>query len=156
MAHAYCCKWRLKANVSKSAVVVFTRELVEGSWNWGEQAFPRLSKYTYLAVDFTSNRAWDEHVKRVLQNGRKKISQVHSNRDIDFIARRLLLISVVRPTLEYGSEVWEGYKAQAAALESVMIGGAKRILGCSLRTVMRLFEVTWGWIHYRVVEIRQG
>ena len=33
-------------------------------------ALPRLSKYTY--VDFTSNGAWDEHVKRVLQNGRKK------------------------------------------------------------------------------------
>ena len=73
VAHAYCCKWRLKANVSKSAVVVFARELVEGSWNWGEQALPRLSKYTYLGVDFTSNGAWDEHVKRVLQNGRKKI-----------------------------------------------------------------------------------
>ena len=121
VAHAYCCKWRLKANVSKSAVVVFARELVEGSWNWGEQALPRLSKYTYLGVDFTSNGAWDEHVKRVLQNGRKKM---HSNRDIDLIARRLLLILVVRPTLEYGSEVWEGNKAQAAALESVMIGGA--------------------------------
>ena len=134
VAHAYCCKWRLKANVSKSAVVVFARELVEGSWNWGEQALPRLSKYTYLGVDFTSNGAWDEHVKRVLQNGRKKISQVHSNRDIDLTARRLLLISVVRPTLEYGSEVWEGNKAQAAALEAVMIGGAKRILGCSSRT----------------------
>ena len=94
-------------------------------------------KYTYLGVDFTSNGAWDEHVKRVLQNGRKKISQVHSiisNRDIDLTARRLLLISVVRPTLEYGSEVWECNKAQAAALESVMIGGAKRILGCSSRT----------------------
>ena len=104
VAHAYCCKWRLKANVSKSAVVVFDR-------NWGEQALPRLSKYTYLGVDFTSNGAWDEHVKRVLQNGKKKISQVHSNRDIDLTARRLLLISVVRPTLEYGSEVWEGNKA---------------------------------------------
>ena len=67
--------------MSKSAVVVFARELVEGSWNWGEQVL-----YTYLGVDFTSNGAWDEHVKRVLQNGRKKISQVHSiisNRDID-------------------------------------------------------------------------
>ena len=49
-------------------------------------------------------------------------------------AHSLLLISVVRPTLEYGSEVWEGNKAQAAALESVMIGGAKRTLGCSSRT----------------------
>ena len=50
--------------------------------------------------------------KRVLQNGRKRISQAH-NRDIDLTARRLLLISVVRPTLEYGNEVWEDNKAQA-------------------------------------------
>ena len=71
VAHAYCCKWRLKANVSKSAVVVFARELVEGSWNWGEQQ-------DYQSIP-TSNGAWNEHVKRVLQNGRKKISQVHSN-----------------------------------------------------------------------------
>ena len=41
-------------------------KLVEGSWNWGEQTLPRLSQYTYLGVE------WDEHVKRVLQNGRKK------------------------------------------------------------------------------------
>ena len=34
--------WRMPivvngANVSKSAVVVFARELVEGSWNWGDK-----------------------------------------------------------------------------------------------------------------------
>ena len=60
-----------------------------------------------------------------------------SNGDIDLTARRLLLISVVRPTLEYGSEVWEGNKAQAAALESVMIGGAKRILGMTCNEAVR-------------------
>ena len=63
-------------------ISAFHRELVEGSWNWGEQALPRLSKYTYLGVDFTSNGAWDEHVKSVLQNGRKKISQVHNNNEL--------------------------------------------------------------------------
>ena len=40
----------------------------------------------------------------------------------------------VRPTLEYGSEVWEANKAQAAALKSVVLGGAKLILGCLSRT----------------------
>ena len=57
-----------------------------------------------------------------------------SNRDINLTARRLLLLSVVRPTLEYGREVWEGNKTQVASLESVMLGGAKRILACSSRT----------------------
>ena len=30
--------------------------------------------------------------------------------------------------------MWEGNKTQAAALQSVMVGGAKRNLGCSSRT----------------------
>ena len=75
---------------------------------------------------------------------------MHSNRDIDFTARRLLLISVVRPTLQYGSEVWE---AQAAALESVMIGGAKRILECSSRTCN---EAVRGDMGFDSLEIRQS
>ena len=137
VVYAYCCKWRLKANVSKSAVMVFARESVDGAWKWGEHSLPRVSKYTYLGVDFTSNGAWDEHIRKVLDNGRKKVNRLHSvisNRDINMSARRLLLLAVVRPTLEYGSDVWEANKSQAAALESVMLGGAKRMLGCSSRT----------------------
>ena len=77
------------------------------------------------------------HIKKVVASGKKKVNQLHSvisNRDINLSARRLLLLAVVRPTLEYGSEVWEASKAQAGALESVVLGGAKRILGYSSRT----------------------
>ena len=137
VVHAYCCKWRLKANVSKSAVMVFAKDAVDGSWSWGEHKLPTVSKYTYLGIDFQCNGAWDMHIKKVVDNGRKKVNQlpsILSNRDINLSARRLLLLSVVRPTLEYGNEVWEGNKAQSASLESVMLGGAKRILGCSSKT----------------------
>ena len=94
-------------------------------------------KYTYLGIDFAESGAWDMHIKKVVASGKKKVNQLHSvisNRDINLSARRLLLLAVVRPTLEYGSEVWEANKAQAGALESVVLGGAKRILGCSSRT----------------------
>ena len=46
-------------------------------------------------------------------------------------ARRHLLLSVIRPSIEYGSEVWEGNKSQAGSLESIILDGAKRIVGCS-------------------------
>ena len=49
-------------------------------------------------------------------------------------ARRLLLLSVIRPSIECGSEVWESNKGQTNALESVVLGGAKKILGCSSKT----------------------
>ena len=63
-------------------------------------------------------------------------------------ARRLLLLSAVRPSL---SEVWEGNKSQAAALESVLLGGVKRILGCSSKTCNEAVRVL---IQYRVVGIK--
>ena len=62
------------------------------------------------------------------------VNQLHSiisNRDINLSACRLLLPSVIRPSIEYGSEVWESNKGQINALESVVLGGGKKILGCS-------------------------
>ena len=44
------------------------------------------------------------------------------------------MLSVIRPSIEYGSEVWEGYRSQAGYLESIILDGAKRILGCSSKT----------------------
>ena len=98
---------------------------------------PSLHRSVYRRSNYVKilcNGAWDAHIKRVVENGRKKVNQLHSvisNRGVNLSARRLLLLSVVRPTLEYGSEVWEGNKSQTAA---VMLGGAKRILGCSSKT----------------------
>ena len=75
-----------------------------------------------------------------LHNGRKKnvkVNQLHSiisNRDINLSARRLLLLSVIRPSIEYGSEVWESNKGLTNALESVVWGEPKKILGCSSKT----------------------
>ena len=51
--------------MSKSAVMVFS---VEGEWKWGEHKLPNVSNYSY----FASNGAWDVHLKKVLDNGRKK------------------------------------------------------------------------------------
>ena len=44
------------------------------------------------------------------------------------------LLSVIRPNIEYGSEVWKGNKNQVASFESIVLDGAKQILGCSSKT----------------------
>ena len=94
IVYSYCNKWRLKAN---SAVMVFAKEAVEGTWKWGEHDLPTVAKYTYLGIDlidFASNGAWERHIKKVLDCGRKMVNQLHSvisNRDINLSAHRLLL-----------------------------------------------------------------
>ena len=90
-----------------------------------------------MGIDSAESGAWGMHIKKVVASGKKKVNQLHSvisNRDINLSPRRLLLLAVVRPTLEYGSEVWEANKKQAGALEYVVLGGAKCILRCSSRT----------------------
>ena len=72
----YCNRWRLKANVGKSAVMVFSKDRVEGKWKWGERELPKVS--SYLGIDFASNGAWDVHIKKVTNNGSKKVNQLHS------------------------------------------------------------------------------
>ena len=53
---------------------------------------------------------------------------------LNLSAPRLLLLSVLRPSIEYGSEVWKCNNSQTSALESILLGGAKKILGCSSKT----------------------
>ena len=54
VAHGYCNKWRLEANASKSAVMVFSKNSV-GGWKWGEHKLPEVSNYSYLGIDFARN-----------------------------------------------------------------------------------------------------
>ena len=77
------------------------------------------------------------HIRKLLDNGRRWVNQLYkviSNRNINLSARRHLLFSVIRPSIEYGNEVWDGNKSQAGSLESIILDGAKRILGCSSKT----------------------
>ena len=82
-------------------------------------SFIRRFHCSYLGIDFSRTGAcWDMHIRKLLDNGRKRVNQLHkviSNRNINLSARRHLLLSVIRPSIEYGSEVWEGNKSQAGS-----------------------------------------
>ena len=128
VVYSYCSKWRLRANVIKSAVMVFSKDAANGCWKCGEHSFPKVSSYSYLGIDFSSNEAWDMHIKKLLNNGRKKVNQLHkvvSNRNVNLNIRRRLLLNVIRPNIEYRSEVWESNKCQVGSLESIILDGAK-------------------------------
>ena len=77
------------------------------------------------------------HIRKLLDNDRRRVNQLHkviSNRNINLSSHRHLLLSVIRPSIEYGSEAWEGTKSQAGSLESIILDGTKQILGCSSKT----------------------
>ena len=132
--------------------MVFARNLEEGEWMWGEHRLPRVCSYRYLGIDFACNGARDAHVKKVIDSGRTKLNQMHSvisNRSINLSARRMLLLAVVRPSLEYGNEVWECNKGQANALESTILGVLRRFWVVLLEVATKLLEWTWVYRHLK-------
>ena len=56
-ACSYCSKWRLRANMSKSAVMVFSKDTVNGCWKWGEYSLPIVSSYSCLGIVLSRSRA---------------------------------------------------------------------------------------------------
>ena len=73
VVYRYCNRWRLKVNVGKSAVMVFSKDRVEGRWKCWEHELPKVSSYCYLGIDFA---AWDVRIKKVINNDRKKLNQL--------------------------------------------------------------------------------
>ena len=47
VVYSYCSKWRLRANVIKSAVMVFSKDAVNGCWKWGSIVF---QKYLLIVI----------------------------------------------------------------------------------------------------------
>ena len=59
----FLCREKTKLKVNEIAV---------------KHVLPIVSNYTYLAVDFSYNRAWDTHIKKLIQNDEQKVSQLNS------------------------------------------------------------------------------
>ena len=79
VVYSYCSKWRLRANVSKNAVMVFSKDTVNGCWKWGEYSLPIVSSYSYLGIDFSRNGAWDMHIRKLLTLGAHAHSEGYSS-----------------------------------------------------------------------------
>ena len=65
---------KIKANVSKSAVMAFSENSAEDGWKWGEHKLPKVSNCTYLGIDFACTGAWDVHLNRVLDKKGKSVA----------------------------------------------------------------------------------
>ena len=47
VVYSYCSKWRLQAYASKSAVMVFSKDTVNGCWKCREYSLPIVSSSSY-------------------------------------------------------------------------------------------------------------
>jgi hypothetical protein len=135
--HAYSRKWRFKLSTTKSAVVVFGATghgVPKPKVCFGIHELQVLDAYKYLGIVFASDCKWEAHIASMIEKALKSmnaLSAFFSNRRITLEVKRGMLLALIRPTVEYGSEVWWASPKQADSIESkVQIEVLKRALHC--------------------------
>ena len=163
--HAYSRKWRFKLSPTKSAVVVFgplppNKESPKVSFS--SENLPVLDAYTYLGIVFTSDCKWEAHIAGMIEKATASINALQTffqNRHVSFEVKRAMLLALIRPRVEYGSEVWWASSQQTNTIESkIQIEVLKRSLHCKPNICHEVLRAEAGvrplssWLDQRKVE----
>jgi hypothetical protein len=124
--YAYSNKWRFKLNSVKSAVMHVAAKgasrLSASGIVWDGVPVPVTTKYCYLGLWFQNTLAWDvhfEHIVRKVQNAKQRYMPIWKNRHIKVEVKRIVLLSCIRPLIEYGSAVWISTCQQLSKLDGM-------------------------------------
>ena len=135
--HAYCNKWSLRINISKTKIVIFSKGKVKKfpQFYLGEEKVEVVCDYVYLGVNFHCNGSFQGAIK-------KQILQAHKALYALLNKARLLRLPIdivielynvcITPILLYGSEIW-GYEC----VEDIEIFHRR-----FLRTIMKTYKFT--------------
>jgi hypothetical protein len=117
----------MSANIgpAKSAVLVFAPQFAPPTnheLRWDSTPLPMTSAYRYLGVKLHEDCTWQAHIQHAADKGRAAsyaAAGVLHNRRLHLAVRRMVLLSVVRPTMDYAATVWHGTDQELAKIEQV-------------------------------------
>ena len=138
----YARRHRYRANVPKCGVMVcgpatVVQDLPARTFTWGQTEIPRVFEYKHLGVTVTPDGRQDTHIKQVIAQGNARVLRMGKllrDKHLSVRVKRMLILTALRPLLEYGAEVLVPTKEHARALGSVQLKAARMILGCLSRT----------------------
>ena len=88
--------------------------------------------------------------------GKRKVNsllKILNNSCLSLYFKRQVILSILQPSLEYGSEVLRYTTSQSKALDAVLLAACKKILGCSSKTCS---EAVWGDLGIEPLNLRRN
>ena len=130
-----CHLWKLKINVSKSKVTVFSRGKIRTrpEFYFGENKLDVVDHYKYLGYNFNFNGKFTAAKKELYDKGnRAMFSLLRKSRQLQLPIEIQLQLFDLKPVLIYGCEVWahEG----THILEKLHLRFCKYVLGVNKYT----------------------
>jgi hypothetical protein len=141
-AFEYSENWRFKWNCSKSKVMCFGpgKNKLHNQYFLGLQQLEVVTSFKFLGVDLQQNLSWAATKRRFASKAKSRIPLVKKAmiEELSVQAGEKLWISMVRPLLEYGVEVWGGDGWEEA--ERIQNLAGRTLLGLPKTTVVEVIR----------------
>jgi hypothetical protein len=153
---AWSNTWLMKLNVNKCASLTITRKRSPKIYQYtllGEN-LNRVEKHDYLGVTISHDLRWDDHCTKVLKKASRTLGLLR--RTLSPCTRQVkeqAYTSLVRPQLEYASEVWNpNTKTEIKRLEQVQRSSARFVYADYRRythVTPLIKDLGWDLLHTR-------
>ena len=137
--NAYCNRWKLQVNISKTKVVIFRKGSTipkNLKFYYDGQELEIVSSFSYLGIVFTSGSSFSGPRQTLAGQAQKAIfklnSYLHKFTNINVKHTLELFDKLVTPIMNYGAEVW-GF-CKAVHIERIHLQFCKRLLGVKIST----------------------
>lgn len=131
--HTWMADNAMEINPSKCGVMLITSsESPLDAVHYNGETFPMVDKYVYLGVEFNNKLDILQMSKHRLDKGKQALAALSttlSNTRVPLAYKRMLIQSVLIPTLHYGAEIFGMCEARMNSL--------KRVLDNSIKTVLK-------------------
>jgi hypothetical protein len=145
----YCGRWKIRLNKSKCWVLVVGPEEVNYAHlkHWGNSEIELVQKALYLGGTLDSKLRRDTHAEHLLEKATTKANQLTKffiNTKINAGLRQLVLDTLIKPTLEWGTEVWPPTAKTAAKMQSLYTKVQRQITRCHRGTSAAIVRAEMG------------
>ena len=106
-----CKKWRLKVNIEKSKVLVFSNGRLPNNikFNYNDKELKMVAHFSYLGIVFSKTGSFNIAKKELVNKGIKAMYEVLRKGRIHNLSIKCqldLFDKIVKPILLYGCEIW--------------------------------------------------
>ena len=126
--------WQMDFNASKCSVIHILpskrKHVIDSSYTLHGQTLETVEESKYLGVTISDNLTWTRHTENVTGKGNKTLGFLRRNfKDCTTQVKAATYTTMVRPTLEYATTVWDPYlQKDIKAVEQVQRRAARYVL----------------------------
>ena len=145
----YARKWRFEMNRKKSQVVSFCKKPRSNhpTWKLGGGTLSTVTCYKYLGIELTKTLNWRTYLKRITKKARRNMTKSFAmgirTGHMSVGMSNNLWQTLVRPVVEYGSEIWGD--CECKEIDKLQLEMGRRILKRHFTTAREVIRGELGW-----------